>query len=254
MTLHYLPAGSALLLALGSLIAPVTAAVVDTFSDNSLSEYTSTRVLDNGAASTDITFSSATGGLVATYGTGAAQAEQVLLLRNDVGLGVGQTLRVDTAIGTTTTAMDFGLAIASTATPTSASVSDTDTRDLVNFLAIYVRPSQDAVRVTSSNGGVVTTATGVLGTAETLVSQLYITRVTSTQFTVGYLDTSAVSHDALTINFTATNVGDAIGFYADLRATSTNLGTLDNLAIVPEPGAALLGAFGLVGIMRRRRL
>jgi hypothetical protein len=177
----------------------------------------------------------------------------VLLLRNDFSLAVGQTLTIDTAFDATSTQMDFGLAIAGAASITSASAGDTDTRDLSNFLAIYVRPSQDSVRVTSSNNGVVTTGSGILGTAETLVSQLYITRVTATQFTVGYVDTSAVSHDSLTVNFTATDLGSTLGFYADLRTASTSLGSLDNLAIVPEPSAALLGGLGLFGLLRRRR-
>ena len=247
------------LLILGSvLLSPLltgsaNAVVIDAFSDNSLSEYTSTRVLDNGVASTDISFSSASGALVSTYGTGTAAAEQVLLLRGDQSLAVGETLTIDTAFSATGTQMDFGLAIAGAASVTSASAGDTDTRDLTNFLAVYLRPSQDAVRVTSSNNGVVTTASGVLGTLETLVSQLYISRVTATQFTVGYIDTSAVSHDALTVNFTATDLGSQIGFYADLRAPSTSLGSLDNLAIVPEPSAALLGGIGLLALMRRRR-
>lgn len=229
------------------------AVVIDPFSDNSLSEYTSTRVLDNGATSADVSLSSSTGSLVSTYGSGTGAAEQVLLLRNDFSLGVGQTLSVDTLFSATGTQMDFGLAISGAGAITSASTGDTDTRDLSNFLAIYLRPSQDAVRVTSSNNGVVTTGTGVLGTAETLVAQLYITRVSTRQFTVGYIDTSAVSHDALTVNFTATDLGSQIGFYADLRATSTSLGSLDNLAIVPEPAATLLGAVGLLALLRRRR-
>jgi hypothetical protein len=235
------------------LIGGAGAVVIDPFTDGNLSEYTSTRVLDNSVATANVSFSSTTGSLVASYDSGTSAAEQVLLLRNDFSLAVGQTLTIDTAFATTGTQMDFGLAISGAAAITSASSGDTDTRDLNNFLAIYVRPSQDSVRVTSSNNGVVTTGSGILGTAETLVSQLYIARVTSTQFTVGYIDTSAVSHDALTVNFTATDLGSQIGFYGDLRTASTSLGSLDNLAIVPEPSAALLGGLGLFALLRRRR-
>lgn len=235
------------------LIGSASAVVIDTFSDGSLSEYTSTRVLDNSVATANVSFSSSTGSLVSTYDAGTAAAEQVLLMRNDFSLAVGQTLTIDTAFATTGTQMDFGLAIAGAASITSASAGDTDTRDLNNFLAIYVRPSQDAIRVTSSNNGVVTTSAGVLATAETLVAQLFISRVTATQFTVGYIDTSAVSHDSLTLNFTATDLGSTLGFYSDMRTASTSLGSLDNLSIVPEPSAALLGGLGLFALLRRRR-
>jgi hypothetical protein len=248
---RFLPLAKAVIAPL--LIGSAGAVVIDDFNDGSLSEYTSTRVLDNAIATANVGFSSSSGSLVTTYDTGASAAEQVLLMRNDFSLAVGQTLTIDTAFATTSTQMDFGLAIAGAASIVSASAGDSDTRDLSNFLAVYVRPSQDAVRVTSSNNGVVTTATGVLPTAETLVAQLFITRVTSTQFTVGYIDTSAVSHESLTMDFTATDVGSTIGFYADMRTTSTSLGSLDNLAIVPEPSAALLGGLGLFALLRRRR-
>jgi hypothetical protein len=258
MKTAYSPMHSRLLPLANAVIVPLLignagAVVIDTFSDGSLSEYTSTRVLDNSVATANVAFSSSSGSLVSTYDSGASAAEQVLLLRNDFSLAVGQTLTIDTAFATTGTQMDFGLAISGAAAITSASSGDTDTRDLNNFLAIYVRPSQDAVRVTSSNNGVVTTGSGVLATVETLVSQLYITRVTSTQFTVGYTDTSAVSHDALTVSFTATDLGSTIGFYSDMRTASTSLGSLDNLTIVPEPSAALLGGLGLFALLRRRR-
>jgi hypothetical protein len=178
----------------------------------------------------------------------------VLFLRSGDTLDVGETIYLDTTFATQTAQMDFGLAIAAAASTTTASVSDTDTRDTMDWLAVYLRPSQDSVRVTSSISGVVTTGTGVLGSAETLVARLFITRTSTTSFSAGYIDSLANSFTNVTVNFSgSSSIGSAIGFYADLRTNGGSLGSVDNLSIVPEPAAALLGAFGLLGLLRRRR-
>ena len=119
---------------------------------------------------------------------------------------------------------------------------------------MYVRPSQNSVRSTFGNTAAVVTGTGILTAAETTVSKLWITRNSATQYVLGYTNTSNVETTSQTVNFTSSsNVGDAIGFYADLRATGGTLGTLDNLTIIPEPSAALLGGLGVLGLLRRRR-
>ncbi|WP_193214687.1 hypothetical protein, partial [Luteolibacter marinus] len=220
----------AALCAMASLVAPASAVVIDTFSDSDLSEYTLTRVLDNGVAESNIAFSSPSGSLQTTYSGTVNQAEQVLFLRDDYTLNVGQTIFLDTAFATTTAQMDFGLAIGAAAATAGASALDTDTRDTMDWLAVYVRPSQDAVRVTSSISGVVVTAAGVLGSGETLVSRLFITRTSATTFSAGFIDTSDVSHTNVTVDFSgSSSIGDAVGFYADLRAVGGTLGNVDNL-------------------------
>ena len=229
---------------------------IDDFETPGLGQYLQTTVLDNGIAEANVSFSDATGALVGSYGGTVSQPEQVLFLRNDFNLPVGSMLLVDTAFPPQTSQMDFGIAISATVNPLAASLADTDTRDLFNWAAVYVRPSQNAVRSTSSINGAVVTGTGVLTVDETLVSQLFIERNTSTDFTLGYYDTSANRIVSRTVSFTATDVGTAIGFYTDLRAAGGSLGSLDNLRItlIPEPASgALLGVGALAFMLFRGR-
>jgi hypothetical protein len=43
-----------------------------------------------------------------------------------------------------------------------------------------------------------------------------------------------------------------VGFYADVRGAGV-LGTFDNLRVIPEPASPLLGALGVLALLRRRR-
>lgn len=227
--------------------------VVDNFNDLSLSEYTLTRVLDNAAAAANISFSSSTGSLVASYTGGTNAAEQVVLLRNDHSLGVGELLTVDVAQAISLSEMDFGIAVASTKTPTPiVNGGDIDTRDTMQWAAIYVRPTQNAVRSLSYNGIGGDSSTGVLTAVENTVAKLWIRRDTSTEFTLGYINTSNVSFTSKTVTLSS-SVGNAIGFYADLRANGGTLGGLDNLTIVPEPSSSMLALFFGTSLMLRRR-
>jgi hypothetical protein len=126
--------------------------------------------------------------------------------------------------------MDFGLAVSAIDNPIAASVSDIDTRETFNWASVAVRPSQDAIRVNQSSGGIVNTGGGVLSSVETNVTGLYITRNSATQFVLGYVDTNSTSFVATTLNFAATDVGTALGFYMDVRSNGT-LGNFDNLRI-----------------------
>ena len=237
------------------ILSSQAATLVDSFSDVPLTEYTQTRILDNGAATANVSFSAPSGALFASYAGSPNAPEQVVLLRNDFSLSIGQTLIVDVAQSTTTAQMDFGIAVSNTLTPTSiVNGGDTDTRDTFAFAAIYVRPSGNNIRSTFSNTATPVTANGVLVADETTVSKLWITRNTATEFALGYTDTSNVAFTSQTVNFTSSSsVGSAIGFYADLRAAGGTLGSLDNLMIVPEPSTALLGGLSLLGLLRRRR-
>lgn len=226
--------------------------VVDDFNDLSLSEYTLTRVLDNAAAAANISFSSSTGALVASYSGGTNAPEQVVFLRNDYSLGVGELLTVDVAQAISLSEMDFGIMVASTKTPTPiVNGGDTDTRDTMQWAAIYVRPSQNAVRSLSYNGIAGDSGTGVLSAVENTVAKLWIRRDNSTNFTLGYINTSAVSFTSKTVTLSS-SVGNAIGFYADLRANGGTLGGLDNLTIVPEPSSSMLGLLFGAGVVLRR--
>jgi hypothetical protein len=233
------------------------AQLIDDFSGGSLGAYTLTRILDNNVAVANVSFSDTGGVLSAAYGGTGNAAEQVVFLRSDYSLSVGSRLLVDVAFPTQASEMDFGLAVSATATPASvASPSPTDTRGTFNWAGVYVRPSQNAVRSTSSIGGTVVTGTGILSVDETLVSRLFIERTSLTDFVLGYYNTSDVQVISRTVTFTATDVGTAIGFYGDLRAVGGTLSSLDNLRIevIPEPtSAALLGLGSLALLFRARR-
>jgi autotransporter-associated beta strand protein len=220
-----------------TLQTPVT--IIDDFADADLSQYTQTVVNDAVGSPVNVSFASPSGTLSATY-SGDAAVEQAVFLRDDVSLAIGSSLVVDVAMPVTSQQLDFGLAVSTTDTPTASSAGNLDTRASFNWAAVYARPSQTSVRNLSSINGTVSTAAGVLSAAPTSIAQLYITRNSTTQFVVGYTDTGLVKHDSSTINFTATTVGSALGFFADLRSAGS-LGVFDNLRIVGAPTTVYVG-------------
>jgi hypothetical protein len=250
-----------LLSLVGLFVAPVVsqAVVIDDFSDADLSEYTLTRVSEGSGATSDvsnISFSQSTGSLAASY-SGTSAVEQVVFLRSDQSLSVGSILTVDVNFAVQASTMDFGIAVAAT-TPTGSTSGDLDTRDTASWAAVYVRPSQDAVRSTFANSTAPVTGTGVLTAVETSVGRLFIRRNTATQFDLGYFNTSGVETISSSVTFTATNVGAQVGFYADLRASGGTLGSLDNLSIsaIPEPSTyAAIAGLAILGtaVLKRRR-
>jgi PEP-CTERM motif len=250
--------GLSLIIALCLVGAVSQAQLIDGFGGGSLGSYTLTRILDNGVAEANVTFGDAGGVLGASYGGTLNQAEQVVFLRSDFNLAVGNMLLVDVLFLTQTSQMDFGLAVSATTTPASVgNPTPTDTRTGFNWAAVYARPSQNAVRSASAINGVLDTATGVLTADETTISQLFIERNSSTDFTLGYYNTSATRFVSRTATFTTTDVGTAIGFYADLRSVGGSLGGLDNfrVTVIPEPSSAALlglGALCLIGRLRRK--
>lgn len=251
-----------LLLASAAALAPFAAQaiVVDNFSSAGLSEYTQLRVLEGTAASVaeqNVSFSDASGALVASYTGTVNQPEQVLLLRNDFTLQVGWTLRADVSFATQAAQMDFGIAVANALPTAVTSSADLDTRDTTAWAAVYVRPSQNAVRNTTANTATAVTGVGVAGADETTVSQLFIRRTSLTGFELGFLNTSNVETITNTVTLSTFNsLNPQIGFYADLRANGGTLGSLDNLQVIPEPAtyAGLAGVTALaLAAWRRRR-
>lgn len=240
---------------IASAIPARAATVVDTFTGTLSSQYTLTRVLDN-ASGANVSFSTTGGALRASYSGLTNAAEQVLLLRNDFTLAVGNTLTVDVSQATSTSQMDFGIAVATTKSPTGV-ITTGDSRSTFDWTAIYVRPNENSVRnlsVTGSPTRTLTSASGILsGVDETTVKTLWIKRDSTDVFSLGYISSSNVSVTARTVTLSGFGATPAFGFYADLRANGGTLGTLDNLTLVPEPSSAALGGLAVLTLVFRRK-
>src|SRR4051812_19159195 len=89
--------------------------LIDNFSGG-LGAYTLSRVLDNDTTA-NISFSNP-GGFLQGNATATSQAEQVLFLRSDFSLGIGQKLVADVN-WTLAGSQDLGIVVAATATPTT---------------------------------------------------------------------------------------------------------------------------------------
>lgn len=254
---------SALLIACSVGMAAQAQTIIDALTGSGPT-YTTTLLNDVSHGSTGLSFTTSGSGLQASYvGTGTT-AEQGVFLAT-VGsfsstFSVGQTLSVNVNMPATATQMDFGLVIAASATPIAASAGNSwDSRSTFDWASISLRPSQTAIRVNFSTNNAVITGNGVAGIgASANISQLFIQWVSTDVFNMGYVSNSIPVID-YTVTFKPTStIGAAIGFYGDLRATSTSLGTFSNLAItpIPEPSSlALCGMsfLGLVAVMRRKK-
>lgn len=233
----------------------VQAQLVDAFNGESLSAYTTTSILENSdGQGSGVSFSDASGGLVASFVGTVSDPEQALFL-TPTALPVGDALTVGTSIPISSTAEDLGIAISATATPPAAgSGNGYNSRTLFDFATISVRPSQTAIRANTSISGTLTTGNGVLSAAANTVSELFIENNGGGSFTLGYVDTSDVEHISETVAFSGTStVGSAIGIYGDIRTAGTSLGTLSDLSIVPissvpEPSTLALCGMSLAGL------
>jgi fibronectin-binding autotransporter adhesin len=213
---------------------------VDSFSDTSLGEYTLSKVLDQGAGTSNISFSSPSGD-IRVSSAGTTGAEQVLFLRNDHTLDVGETLVAD-VIGNGGWDRDIGIAVS---IPSPAGLANGAAGDVrLGYAEVSARSNdqivsfaKDTTNLTSGQEFNNNVYGGVsFNRAQSM--QLFVTRVSAGSFEVGWIQ-NGVRHvvtangtDFQPYNF-ATNVpGAAIGFYADVRADlpSSPVG-LDNLQI-----------------------
>jgi hypothetical protein len=258
--------------------------LIDDFSVPGLPEYTLSRVNDANGTS-DLSFSDAGGDLRAAM-TGTA-VEQVLLLRHDYTLNVGETLLADVTGAVAGWDRDLGIAVGYSDFSTSqgplldplAPGASGDAR--TSYVEVSVRSNNQIVSY-ARNGG-----KGALGTNLTsgqeftgnvyggvsftmLPDQLYIKRLSPDLFPLdpnypniavfeaGWIS-NGVQH-ALTAgggiimpynvnNQNAPLPGPAVGFYADMRAVLTQSPDgLDNLRIVPEPATSIMALIGIFGL------
>jgi hypothetical protein len=129
--------------------------LVDDFGTAGLGDYTLSRVNDNNGTA-HISFSDAGGDLRAAY-TGSPNAfEQVLLLRDDYTLLVGQSLLVDVAGSGAGWDRDLGIAVGYTETPpTLAGGASGDVRN--SYVEISYRSNNQVVSFARDNATNLTT-------------------------------------------------------------------------------------------------
>ena len=247
-----------------SLALASQAQVIDPLT-GSVAGYTTTAILDNGLGNgAGVSFASSASGLSGSYTGPGATAEQSLFWAPassfSTTFAVGKRLLVNVAIPTSSTQMDFGLAIA--ATPVAASAGNTwNSRTLFDYATVSYRPSQTAIRANTSISGTLVSGNGVIGgVAAPTVQSLYIDWNSPLTFTLGYIDSSLVDHISETVTFNSGSlIGTDIGFYGDLRnAGGTTLGFFNNLTItpVPEPSTLALCGMGLArlfAVVRREK-
>jgi autotransporter-associated beta strand protein len=205
----------------GTLAVPstLTIATIDTFDDTNLSDYTFTKILDNGTV-TNVSFASPSGVLAASYAGAEAQAEQVLFFRNDgINLEVGEEVRVDNELVTANAGGqpgDFGIAVG--ANP-SAGVRD-------NYLFMSYRGATQLNTRGFNNG----TELAQVQSFGVNADQLFIARTASDTYEVGWYD-GGTRNILTTRTGVNASVGNNVGFYSDLRIAGATYDGLDNLVI-----------------------
>lgn len=220
----------------------------------SLSEYTTTLVNDvSDGAGRGVSFTDSASGLQANYvGTGTT-AEQALFLAPASSFSqtfaVGDTLWVNTAMSASSTTEDFGLAIAATATPTPAGSGNSfNSRTSFDWASVSLRPSQSTVRFNTDISGTLNTATNAAVGTVANVSELFVTWNSADSFSLGYVSNSIPVTEETVTFASGSAIGDAIGFYGDLRSTGGVLGDITDLTITPEPSTFALCSMGFVGL------
>jgi hypothetical protein len=246
---------SALILA-SSIGLAAQAQVVDTLNNTTLAPYTQTTVLQNGASS-GITFSDSTGTLTSTGG--GTVPDQVLFLRNDYSLYLGETLSVGVAISATGGAnSDFGIAIASQVNPIPAVYAGSNVNTRSNFLAVYVKPASGEIGAAGFSGTTQVISSHNTAASFLTINSLWITETAADVFSVGYTTPTSTNTYASGLVFNQGDIGNSIGFYSDMRGTITSPAVLSNLTITPAPEPSTLAMagmslFGLFAVVRRKK-
>lgn len=239
----------------------VQAFIIDDLDDENMSEYTISRVND-GNTEVNVSFSNAGGDLRTVY-TGAASHEQVLLLRDDYSLQVGEMLMAEVSGNESGWDRDIGIAVGYTATPPALGAGQTgDVR--TSYVEVSYRSNNQVMSyarngTTNLSSGQEFSGTDYGGdTFNGYVDYIFIERLSETEFQAGWIqgDTTHVltenGNPIMPYVITTDTPGAAVGFYTDARAAIAGSPTgLDNLEIwnnlygphepTPEDGAPHAG-------------
>lgn len=209
--------------------------VIDSFG-GALTGYTATRILKaTPAANDNVGQWEINSGALRYNTTSYFGIEQYALTRTDFTLQLGEELRVD-YLGTNLDSQDIGLYVGA-GTPTSGVRA--------NYVNIYAR-NNGQVFTRGFDGTTELSLAG--GATPTGLEALYITRLTTDTFELGYYTTGGNRNLVSTRTISAGNaagIGSAVGLYADIRGLGIR-GSVDNLRIVSAPVAGDVNGDGIV--------
>ena len=220
------------------------AQLIDDFSGD-LSAYTATRILNNANHNPVNTYTwEINGGGALQINTSAyVGIEQFALTRTDYPLAVGYELIADYSYGNLNS-QDIGLYV-------GAGHPTVDVR--ADYVNVYVRNNGELY--SRGFNGLTEFGLSALNGVNTPVNidTLFIARTAVDTYDLGYYN-GATRTVMVTRTVANTAIGNAIGFYADVRGAGIR-GDMDNLAIqaIPEPAAAALAGLGLLVLGRLRR-
>ncbi len=235
-----------------ALVSSAQATLIDDFSSGSLSAYTQTTVLDQNTTATNNSFSiNASGAIISSSTNTGGSAEQTVLLRSDYSVSVGQTLLADaTDLGTSSTFAELGIIVAASSTPTYLTRSE--------YVVCALREQNAGDNVAAQYAtvtGPISGTGGQIGIDFSTVASIYIKRTGSLTYETGFIKTDGTSTTVKTYTVDNASIGNAVGFYTDIRYAVSSSGSLDNLRVVPEPASVLMLIGGVVGLalLRRRK-